>query len=202
LVRDAKRTMRKEAQRRRRSLPPDLRTIYSALATDRLTRLASYQRSGVVMAFASFGDEIDTGPLLRQVIADGKLLVLPAVVLGQHDLELRLVPDLTLLRSGKWGIPEPAPGAATVGPGDLELIVVPGLAFDELGFRVGYGGGYYDRLLRRVRRRAKANAVACGLGFECQVWQAVPAGPRDQTLDCLTTDAGVRWFGQGRDLRE
>ena len=193
-VRAAKQHLRRTAQRRRGAMPPELRRIFSALAIARLTTLHCYRRASLVMAFASFGDEIDTQPLLRQIIADGKLLILPAVVPKQRDLALRLVPDLALLVAGKWGIMEPPRGAATVGPGDLDLVVAPGLAFDLRGFRVGYGGGYYDRLLRRVHGRPGSTAVACGLGFEAQVWPVVPTGDRDESLDCLVTEAVTRHF--------
>lgn len=196
-LRALKKSLRAEARRRRSSLPQGLHELLSALATSRMLDCAHYSQADSVMAFAAFADELDTFPLLRQIIADGKSLVLPRVVVGQRDLELRVVTDLDLLRPGKWGILEPPSNAPTVGPRDLDLVVTPGLAFDERGFRVGYGGGYYDRLIRRMRerRRGQARGIACGLGFEVQVWPQVPVGRRDESLDCLVTDTCLRRFG-------
>lgn len=193
----AKKKVRATARLRRSALPDALRPVLAAMAAARLADYAPFEQAGVVMAFASFSHEIDTTPLLRRVLGAGKRLVLPVTVRSQPQLELRLVRDLDALVPGRWDIPEPGPGCPLVLPSDLELVVVPGLAFDERGHRIGYGGGYYDRLLRSIRR---GWAPACGLGYEVQVFRQVPAGPDDERLDALVTDAATREFSGGLNV--
>ncbi len=192
---EAKKAMRTAGKTRRAALPQPLREILSALAAARLETWAPYRRARAVMAFASFTDEIITMPLLKQVLDSGRELILPVTVRSRPDLELRRVGELAGLVPGRWGIPEPGPGCPAVGPSQVELVIVPGIAFDERGHRTGYGGGYYDRLLRALRRGTGRPPPACGFGYEVQVWKQVPAGPDDEPLDALVTDAALREFG-------
>jgi 5-formyltetrahydrofolate cyclo-ligase len=191
----AKASLRRAALDRREAVPPALRATLGALAISRLLRLPEYRRAGTVLAFASFGHEIDTAPLLRDVLASGRRLALPRVELRRRDLTLAQVRDLRHLAPGRWGIPEPPDGCPEVAVSDVDLMVVPGVAFDESGLRIGYGRGYYDRLLSAWRGASRgAPPAACGLALECQLWPAVPAGPGDARLDLLVTEAGVRRF--------
>ncbi len=192
--------MRATARTRRSALPAELGRILSALATARILRWPPFHDANAVMAFASYSTEIDTTPLLRQTLGLGKQLVLPVVASGQRRLELRAVTDLCNLRPGKWGIPEPGPECPAVAIADIGLIVVPGLAFDGYGHRTGYGGGFYDRLLRERQRAGRGGVrlpLACGFGYEVQVVKQVPAGPEDERLDALCTDAALRVFDRG-----
>lgn len=173
------------------------------------------------MAFASFRDELQTGPLLTDVLRSGRVLVLPVTRLDTRRLDPRIVSDLTRLRPGVRGIPEPDEDCPPADAGDIDLVVVPGVAYDCRGHRVGYGGGFYDGLLRAwrvLRERCLPGAVgdaptggaggsgnpgggvapvACGLAYELQVYQTVPSGAHDQPVDMLVTESGVRRFGEG-----
>jgi 5-formyltetrahydrofolate cyclo-ligase len=192
-LRAAKRAARQVGLSRRRALPGALRHLLSAIAVEHLRLLEPFCLARSVAAFASFGDELDTKPLLRAIIRQGKTLVLPAMV-GQGELSLRVVQDLGQLVPGTWGIPEPAEDCPEMPLEDIGLIVTPGVLFSSVGFRVGYGGGYYDRLIRASRLLPVPAPVCCGLGFEAQVLPEVFAGPGDEQLDLLVTDRGVRVF--------
>jgi len=191
----AKRAARRAAMRRRSSLPGPLRGMLSGLAVEHLLCMGAYQSASTIAAFASFGDELQTTSLLRAALAAGKRLVLPAVVAGSTDLSLRAVPELGDLVPGTWGIPEPSANCPEVALACIDLIVVPGVAFDLSGRRVGYGGGYYDRIIRAARRLGGRTPALCALAFEAQIFPCVPAGSGDEPLEWLVTDQGSWHLG-------
>lgn len=191
-----KHLFRRAALARRAALPPAIRATAGAVAIEHLLASPEYRRAALVLAFAGFGDEIDTIPLLRAVLASGRRLGLPRVLPRRDCLSVHAVGSLDQLVPGRWGISEPDPGLPELDPGRADLLVVPGVAFDPAGRRLGYGRGYYDRLLGQVRASRRGQwPLACGLALECQVWPVVPAGPGDQQLDMLVTESGPRYFG-------
>jgi 5-formyltetrahydrofolate cyclo-ligase len=158
--------------------------------------LDAYHRSHVVMAYVTFGSELQTGDFIRHALEAGKTLVLPRVNRVTRSLELYAVREPARdLEPGVWGILEPAPDrCAPVDPTAVDVILVPGLAFDARRRRLGYGGGFYDRLLGGLTARPPLVAGA----FEAQMVEAVPAGARDVTMDIVVTEGG-RYPTDGRD---
>lgn len=149
------------------------------------------------MAYSSLGSEIDTLPLLLAVLEGGKTLLLPKVNPAAGALEVYEVKNIESdLRAGVWGILEPVPEICVCrAPSQQELILVPGVAFDRQGGRIGYGRGYYDKLLascRGVNHFPRAIAAA----FETQVVDAIPMEPHDVRIDMLVTEAG-QWPERG-----
>jgi 5-formyltetrahydrofolate cyclo-ligase len=156
----------------------------------KLAALPEYAAAQTVMLYVDFGPEVRTRHFLEVAGQDGKRLVVPYCV--GDDLGLFLLESIDELTPGTWGILEPKAelrGLAdrTVDPGELDLIVVPGVAFDRRGGRVGHGKGYYDRLLRRVR----AGAALVALAFESQLVDEVPMQPHDVFMDKIVTEAAV-----------
>jgi 5-formyltetrahydrofolate cyclo-ligase len=140
-----------------------------------------------VLLFAPLPDEPDIWPLLAEALAAGKLVALPAFVPGAHRYTARQIVDPARdLGAGKFGIREPLPSCREVSLNLLDLILVPGVAFDARGARLGRGKGFYDRLL------ADAHGTKCGVAFEPQLVDAVPVGPLDIRLNCILTPA--RWI--------
>jgi len=186
--------MREAVLRRRSALPEGERIILGARVMDRILQLAAYRRSEVVLAYASFGTELPTDPFLRRVLADGKILLLPRV--AREGLDLHEVRDLDGdLAPGKWGIREPVPNSCPlVHPTDVDFALVPGVAFDGMGRRLGYGGGFYDRLLSGAM--PEGTPLVSG-AFEVQMVDEVPVDPRDVTVDAVFTEAAA-YRGGGR----
>jgi len=122
---------------------------FAADTTARLRSLTEYRRARTVLATLSFGTEWDTRPFALAVLADGKRLVLPRVVRSPRSLSLHAVSNLSAdLVPGVWGIEEPEPArCAGVALADVDLALVPALACDAAGNRLGYGAGHFDRLL-------------------------------------------------------
>jgi 5-formyltetrahydrofolate cyclo-ligase len=142
----------------------------------------------VVLGFASFGSEIETRSLLDEVLASGRILVLPRIEREARRLALHWVRSLaTDLRPGPWKIPEPDPArCGPAAPSDVDFVLTPGVAFDPDGGRLGYGAGYYDRLLAAWPPPLPALVAAA---FELQIVPAVPVLAGDQRVDLVVTDS-------------
>ena len=140
----------------------------------------------IVSGYAPFRGEIDPAPLMRKLAAEGAQLALPAIVARGKSLAFRTWSPDDRLMLGPLGIPEPSPAAAEVVP---DIMLVPLAAFDRLGHRIGYGGGYYDYTLAHLR---KAKAITgIGLGFAVQEIEAVPALSHDVALDYVLTEKQI-----------
>jgi 5-formyltetrahydrofolate cyclo-ligase len=124
-------------------------------------------------------------------VAAGKLLALPRVRREPKHLWLHAYPgEPSALVTGAYGIREPAPDWPLVEPAAVDLVVVPGVAFDRHGTRLGYGGGYYDRMLPTIRAGNPAAALV-GLAYGFQVVADLPGDPHDVPVDAIATEAGL-----------
>ncbi|NJP39598.1 5-formyltetrahydrofolate cyclo-ligase [Oscillospiraceae bacterium HV4-5-C5C] len=130
-----------------RALPPDLKASQEQSIYQRLLTLPEYQQAQTVAAYYGIDWELNTRPLLQQILKDGKALALPRC--KGKEMDFYLVTDLNQLKPGCKGIPEPAAGGAELAPDLLDLLILPGIAADLQGGRLGQGGGYYDRYLAR-----------------------------------------------------
>lgn len=142
------------------------------------------------MVFLSLPSEPDTTPIVLRAWQDGKRVLAPKVSWNQRrmlPMEIRSLTDD--LVTSTMGIREPISGVPFP-ISLLELVIVPGLGFDEYGNRLGRGRGFYDRFLAHP----EFAGTACGLALEEQVVPTIPAGPLDRPIDMLVTDAGVRRF--------
>ena len=183
--------IRRAALARRDALAPALRREYGAIVLDRILAGAEFRRARTVMAYASFGSEPDTGPLLAEALRSGKRLLLPKVNRQAGALDVFQVTDLEAgLAAGLWGIREPVPDVcALCAVEEIEFVLVPGVAFDRTGGRIGYGRGFYDRLLASCRSGSR-RPIAIAAAFEAQVVEAIPMEPHDVRIDALVTEAG------------
>lgn len=172
---------------RLKSISPEQRAATSAQLCSRLKASDIWHAAKSVLLFAPRPDEPDLWPLLNEAIAAGKTVALPAFVPGTNSYTARQIIDPTRdLIAGKFSIREPAAACVEVPLNRLDLVLVPGVAFDARGGRLGRGQGYYDRLLADVR------GTKCGVAFEEQIVDAVPVGPLDVRLNGILTP--TRWI--------
>jgi 5-formyltetrahydrofolate cyclo-ligase len=183
-LKQAKRALRRAILAHRDGLPADERAAMSASIADRLLAMDELRDAGTVMTFWSFGSEVDTLPLLERLEAAGKQVALPRI--EDRDVVPVAYAAGDALSATSFGAKEPVAGRR-LEPAELDVVVVPGVAFDRGGGRVGYGAGFYDRLLERVRDDAFAVAVAFGL----QIVERVPAGGTDRSVDAVVTEGEV-----------
>lgn len=144
----------------------------------------------IVTGFIPFRSEISTLPLLERLRGDGWQTALPVVMGEGLPLEFRLWQPGQPLVPGSWDIPVPPETAMAVEP---DVLLVPGLAFDRQGYRLGYGGGFYDRTLERLRTLRAV--VAIGVAYHAQIVERVPRGDHDVPLDFVMTERET--FGCG-----
>ena len=169
------------------NLPLSQRTEASAQLLLRLQEQRVWGRARSVLLFAPLPDEPDIWPLLPGSIAAGRTIALPSFATGTNAYTARQILDPAHdLIVGKFGIREPAATCPGVPLNRLDLVLVPGVAFDLRGGRLGRGKGFYDRLLSAV------NGLKCGVAFDEQVVDAVPVGPMDVRLNCILTP--TRWI--------
>jgi len=185
----AKRALRQTVLARRDAVAPCSRAAWSTAIFAGLMGLPAVQRAGEVLAYDAFGSEPETLHFRRALRAGDKGLLLPRIDRPARALTLHRVRDLDAdLTPGPWGIREPDPRRCPpVRPGNIDLVLVPGVAFDAGGGRLGYGGGYYDRLLGTCADATPLVAAA----FEVQMVDRVPMGPGDRRVDLVVTERGV-----------
>ncbi len=165
----------------RAGLPMEERSKRAALILERLFRISAFNQARTVFLFSSFGAEVPTQAIAERLMEEGRRVLLPFLDQSvMHAAEFR--PDEGLLGSS-YGPDEPQ-NRVPVDPGEVDAVVVPGLAFDRRGFRVGYGGGHYDRYLRKLDR----TATRIGIAFEVQLVEFVPHGRLDEPVDIVVTE--------------
>lgn len=165
------------------------RTALSRAIVWDIVETSVYRRSNMIMAYASFGSELQTDEFLRHVLDQGKILLLPRVNRQRELLEVYWVQDpVQDLQVGTWGIREPRPGrCARVELAVIDFVLVPGLAFDRRGGRLGYGGGFYDKLL--AESLSPCAWLVAG-AFESQMVEKVPVDEHDMPMDVVVTENG------------
>jgi 5-formyltetrahydrofolate cyclo-ligase len=179
----AKRAVRRQVLGRRDAIPPDRRAAMSASIAERFLVLPEVTAASTVMLFWSFGSEVPTAMIVERLDRRGVVVALPRIE-GADLAPVRYRPgDPTVPTS--FGAMEPAAGER-IAPERLDVVAVPGVAFDRRGHRVGYGGGYYDRFLRGTP------AVRIGLAFSVQVVEEpLPTGGTDVVVAAIVTEAGT-----------
>ena len=179
---------------RRAALGAAERSAFAAvLAECGLALARGWAAQPVISVFLPIRDEPDTRPLLAGLAAAGHATALPATPPRGEPLVFRAWRSGEPLAAGRFGTAEPTAGAPLVDP---DLLFVPLAAFDRRGFRLGYGAGYYDGALERLRRRKPILAV--GVAFATQEVGSVPTEPHDQRLDAVITETGLLTFGTVR----
>lgn len=186
-VRQLKKSVRQQVQAVLRELSPQDRRASSELICLRLQQQPIWERAGRVLLFAPLPDEPDIWSLVGRALQAGKMVALPRYEPSSGRYEAgrvqRLGQDLAV---GHYGIREPPREWGTWPLNQLDLVLVPGVAFAIDGRRLGRGRGYYDRLLSLV------GGIKCGVAFDQQMDDRIPVEPHDDYLDCILTPS--RWL--------
>jgi 5-formyltetrahydrofolate cyclo-ligase len=176
-----KAALRARMRRMRGAISPQERAASAERVMSRLFDVPALQTARTVLSFSSFGSEVPTEWIARRLHDEGRRVLLP--FLEGHDIEAAEAPASDSLVATDYGPMEPTERVA-VHPSEVDAVLVPALAFDRLGYRVGYGGGLYDRYLARVG----TGAVRVGIAFHAQLVPAVPHGVEDEPVDIVVTE--------------
>ncbi|MGD9495448.1 MAG: 5-formyltetrahydrofolate cyclo-ligase [Armatimonadota bacterium] len=191
-VTERKRALRREVLARRNALSPEEVAERSERIVRRVLAVSGYRRSRSRLLFASVGSEVRTERLVADTLRSGARLVLPRVRGPEESLALHEVSDpATELRPGAFGIPEPVVGnCPELSVYDLDFILVPGLAFDRTGGRLGHGGGYFDYILS-LRNDLLETGAAVAVAFSVQLVDEVPREAWDVRVPIIVTEDEV-----------
>ncbi len=187
-LRDDKRALRERLVAQRDALGAEARAEASQAIARNIASLEGYGSARVVLLTLPFRSEWDALLVARHALAAGKIVVAPRVDPTARTLRPLRIVDLDRdVEPGYRGIPEPRATCAAVALQTIDWVLTPGVGFDAAGRRLGYGGGYYDRLLPLLPRAASRVAGA----FEVQLVDRVPAAPHDIGVDCIVTEQRI-----------
>ncbi|RIX50847.1 5-formyltetrahydrofolate cyclo-ligase [Paenibacillus nanensis] len=188
-----KAAFRLEMKNKREAIAEELRRKRSEAACNRLIEWAEASGMKSVMAYASFRSELSLDPFIEWCWENGIELILPRCIPEARTMTLYRLESWSQLTAGAYGIREPDPARIAALPADYlpDAVVVPGLAFDRQGGRMGYGAGYYDRFAEHAIRLAESRRqklLWIGAGFEAQLVERVPLEAHDLRLDGVVTE--------------
>ena len=187
-----KRRLRKDFIEKRDSIHPEQKRLKEAAIEKTLFSLREFQKAGSILLYMSFRSEVNTMNYLEDVVSLGKALILPRVDAKHRSLRLFEVRDVSELSPGYMGILEPRiEKGREVSLNTVDLVIIPGTGFDITGSRIGYGGGYYDRLLSYESKqlaRVEKHIMTIALAFEEQIGTKIPTEPHDIKVDMIVTE--------------
>ena len=180
----SKQALRDAAKQRRRAIPEDEIAKKSA-------RICAYLLEVIdgcdpVMAYVSKPPEVDTHPFIRDLLREGRRIVVPIIEKETRTLRLSYLRDTTLLVQSTFHVPEPIGNEIPAQSSDIQTVIIPLLAFDRRGNRLGYGAGYYDRFLAQ-----NPGVKKIGVAFSCQETDSVPGDENDVRIDIVVTEDEV-----------
>lgn len=193
--REEKKQLRRLLLEQMRALPPAYcrkadKAIYRHVAA-----LPAYQTARTICVYVGMAHEIDTKPLIKRMLAEGKRVGVPLCV-GKGVMEMREIGGLDELQAGTWGILEPAPDAPLLQPDEIDLGLIPCVSGNEAGQRLGYGGGFYDAYL------AKAPFLRVLLCRKAMMTAPIPLEPHDAMMDVVVSEDGAVYCSSHKNFEE
>lgn len=186
IEKNEKSRIRDEMNRKRNALALEEAESKSAAIAANLMKTAEYKDAKTVMFYAAKGNEVQTREMIKAALKEGKKVLLPVTNMEKKEIEAAVIEDYDGdLKKGAYGIMEPKE-KSKADEKLIDAVVVPGVAFDIEGHRLGYGLGYYDQLLRRL-----TNAVKIGLAYDFQVVERLPRESHDQRMDMIITESSL-----------
>ena len=186
-IQDSKAELRQSIRARMKAMTAQQKAADSTRACALLEQQSTWKKAKLIFFYAPLLGELDIWTLLRDSLAAGKTVALPRFDAATQRYVACQIQDVAQdLRDGQFGIREPGGHCIAVPPNRLDLVLVPGVAFDLHGRRLGRGKGFYDQLLTSVR------GMTCGVAFDEQIVEAIPIEPHDVHLNCILTP--TRWI--------
>jgi 5-formyltetrahydrofolate cyclo-ligase len=182
-----KKEIRKRILKIRNAMPPEEIAEKSSRIVERLTKLHDIHGASTIMVFLNFGSEVETDGFISWGWEMQKRIIVPLCRPTEREMMPCILADFSDLEKGSYGIREPKSESAVVVPlEEIDAVLIPAVAFDRHGRRVGYGGGYYDRFLPRVPRAARIGVV-----FACQIVPEVRSDEHDIPAQRIVTERGI-----------
>ena len=176
---NSKACIRKSVVKKRDSLSIDIRKEWNEKIFNKLIDSKYYKNSITLFTFVSFGSEVDTHKIIYHALSHGKIVYVPKIKSKNIGIEIFRINKFSDLKIGYFNILEPLENCPIGNINDIDLILMPGVAFDRNGGRIGYGGGFYDRFLKNVN----SNIPKIALAYEVQILDEVPMTRLDIKID-------------------
>lgn len=190
VAKSEKQVLRKEISLLRKKLDEREVIVKSNEIERQLFMLDEIKSAKTILFYVSFDNEVSTKELIKLAVMQDKRVAVPKVDKKYKELMLYELNSFENdLESGTWGILEPKPSCKIVGLDEIDTVIVPGIVFDKSGYRIGYGGGYYDRLLKK-----NGGKVSIGLAFELQIIDRIPHEKHDCQIKILVTEKQLMRF--------
>ena len=182
-----KETIRNEIKERRSSIIPQNKADFDNTIIHKLLETPAWHSAQKVLLYVSLPDEVNTVQLIKKCIRK-KQIIVPKSHRETQTLSLHVIHSFEELEQGEYGILEPTTHSEHCAPTDIDLAIIPGVAFDLTGHRIGYGMGYYDQLNRQL------TCPKIGLAYSVQSVDNIPAEEHDQQVDMLITEESIYHF--------
>lgn len=144
----------------------------------------AYKNAKTILVYVSFNGEVETHRFIKYALKDGKNICIPKVLSKEDGMKAIKIDSFDELKKGAYGILEPEHFAKEVDEKDIDLVLMPGVAFDKNGGRIGYGGGFYDKFLKKVRE----NTLKIALAYDFQILNEIPLEEHDIKIDGIITN--------------
>lgn len=190
--------MREDIQQRRDALTDEQRKQKSRQACEYLLKHPVVQQHQVLTlcTYMPFRSELDVTPIMEWCWKQNHIVLLPKVLPDDRKLQLHRVKSYSDVEAGVWGIMEPKSDTEHwKDEASIQLLLLPGLAFDKQGGRLGYGGGYYDRLLASMNLHKETSSCLVALAYDLQLVHEVPLELHDRRVDLVISESGVLFNG-------
>ena len=184
-----KKELRREILKIRNNLDKNTKKKYDEIIFTKLRKRKEYINSNNVFIYLGYGSEIDTISFVKEMFLDGKNVCIPKTNTEDKTMEAVIIRDLDNLEEDKYGILEPVSNYEVINKDEIDLVIMPGLAFDNHGGRLGYGGGYYDKFLMDC----SADKFKIALAYNFQVIESVPKEEHDILIDCIITEENEKY---------
>lgn len=183
---EKKRQLRADFKKLRNSIEESVRADESKKIADRLLSSQIYKTARTIFVYVSAGSEVKTDTIIKTALTDGKRVAVPLCNTNLKTMDAVLIKDTSQLAIGAYGLFEPSyKDMQVLKKSEIDLVIVPALAFDRTGIRLGYGGGYYDKFLKDF------NGFSVGLSFTCCITDRLPAEKFDCPVDRVICPAEV-----------
>lgn len=187
-----KKEFRKRVISERKNQTSEFINKNSSIITEKILEMDCIKEANTIMLYLDFNNEVKTDHLITKLISLRKTVASPITLKKEHKLIPAQITDpingLTVNTFGSYNIREPKPDCSpTINVKDLDVVIVPAVAYDKNCYRLGYGGGFYDRFLVNLRPDAKT----IGIAFDLQIFDEVPREPHDAQLDFIITESQI-----------
>lgn len=187
-ISNKKKQIRREKLKIRREMSIEEKSNYDKIIKDKFFESGFYKESDNIFIYISYDSEINTKDIITRAIKEGKKIYVPRTEFSTKLMNAVRIENFDNLVESRYGILEPKKDEPFIDPNDLDLIVVPGVAFDKNGGRVGYGAGYYDRYFKRINNENKSKIVKLALAYDFQLMDKVPTDEEDVLIDAVMTE--------------